>query len=69
MSAMNLGWCEKSASIMMTKLPVANYVDLGCAEAEFASARPDLDAGGAVDLLDLLGDFLRAIGGSIIGDD
>ena len=41
-------------------------MDVGRAEAEFASARPDLDAGGAVDLLELLGDFLRAIGGSVV---
>ena len=40
-----------------------NLVDVGRAEAKFASARPDLDAGGAVGLLGLLGDFFRAGGG------
>ena len=44
-------------------------VDVGRPKAKFRSARPDLDAGGAVDLLELLGDFLRAIGGSVVDDD
>ena len=46
-----------------------NLVDVGRAEAKFAGARPDLDAGGAVDLLELLGDFFRAVGGSVVNDD
>lgn len=46
-----------------------NLVDVGRAEAKFAGARPDLDAGGAVDLLELLGDFFHAVGGSVVNDD
>ena len=44
-------------------------VGVGRAKAEFGTARPDLDAGGAVDLLKLLGDFLRAVWGSVIDND
>lgn len=44
-------------------------MDVGRAKAKFARARPDLDAGGAVDLLELLGDFFGAVEGSVVNDD
>lgn len=44
-------------------------VDVGGAEAEFAGARADLDAVGAVGFLQLGGDFLCAVGGAVVDDD
>lgn len=43
-------------------------VDVGGAEAEFASARADLDALGGVGFLELGGDFLGAVGGAVVDD-
>jgi hypothetical protein len=41
MRGMNFGWCEKSASMMMMKLPVAN-----CSPCTYAVPRPSLPARG-----------------------
>jgi hypothetical protein len=44
-------------------------VNVGGAEAEFTGACADLDALGGVDLLELRGDFLGAVGGAVVDDD
>jgi hypothetical protein len=44
-------------------------VDVGGSEAEFTGARADLDALGCVDFLELRGDFLGAVWGSVVDDD
>lgn len=44
-------------------------MDVGGAEAQLAGAGADLDAGGRVDLLQLGGDLLGAIGGAVVDDD
>jgi hypothetical protein len=43
-------------------------VDVGCSEAEFASAGLEENVGG-VDLDKLLGNFLGSVGGAVVDDD
>lgn len=70
MGAMNLGWCEKSASMIMTKFPVANCrVYVGSPKTEFPSAGADLDTLRGVDFLELSSDFLSAIRRAIVDNN
>jgi len=48
---------------------VGEAVHVGGAEAEFAGARLEDDVGGAVEFLELLGDFEGSVGGGVVDDD